>query len=246
MTRLSVNVNKVATLRNTRTVGIPSVLHAAKLCLDAGADGITIHPRPDQRHIRPGDVRDLAVLLKDYPHAEFNIEGNPFHEYMCFAQDVRPAQCTLVPDETSAFTSDHGWDLRRHGERLAPIIKTLQNLGSRVSLFIDPDPISVELAAKLGAERIELYTAPYAEAFEKQNLEAGVAPYVAAAKRAKECGIEVNAGHDLSRRNLPYFLEQLPAIAEVSIGHALIADALEYGLPTTVHYYLDIVRKNPH
>jgi pyridoxine 5-phosphate synthase len=246
MTKLSVNVNKVATLRNTRAVGIPSVLHAAKLCLDAGADGITIHPRPDQRHIRPGDVRELALLLKDYPHAEFNIEGNPFQEYLYFAQDVRPAQCTLVPDETAAFTSDHGWNLRRDGERLAPIIKTLQSLGSRVSLFIDPDPVSVELAEKLGAERVELYTAPYAEAFEKQNLEPGVTPYVAAAKRAHECGIDVNAGHDLSQRNLPYFLEQVPQVAEVSIGHALIADALEYGLPTTVKCYLDIVRKNLH
>jgi pyridoxine 5-phosphate synthase len=243
MTKLSVNINKVATLRNTRSTGIPNVLHAARLCLDAGADGITIHPRPDQRHIRPPDVHELAGLLKKYPQAEFNIEGNPFHEYMYFARDVRPAQCTLVPDETAALTSDHGWDLQRDGERLRSIIKTLQSQGCRVSLFIDPDPSAVEAAAKLGAERVELYTAPYAQAFEQNEADAGVAPYVAAASRARELGVHVNAGHDLSLRNLAFFLRHVPDVAEVSIGHALIADALEFGLGATVGQYLDIARR---
>jgi pyridoxine 5-phosphate synthase len=242
MTKLSVNVNKVATLRNTRTTGIPNVVHAARLCLDAGADGITIHPRPDQRHIRPADVHDLAMLLKGYPPAELNIEGNPFHEYMYFTRDVRPNQCTLVPDENAAATSDHGWDLRKDGERLRPILKTIQSLGCRVSLFIDPDPCAVELAAQLGVERIELYTAPYAEAFAQHHADAGIEPYVATARRASELGLQVNAGHDLSLKNLAYFLRHVPGVAEVSIGHALIADALEYGLGETVGQYLEITR----
>jgi pyridoxine 5-phosphate synthase len=244
MTKLSVNVNKVATLRNTRSIGIPSVLHAARICLDAGADGITIHPRPDQRHIRPADVGELVQLLKGYPNAEFNIEGNPFHQYMHFARDIRPAQCTLVPDETAAVTSDHGWDLKKDGERLKPIVKAIQDLGCRVSLFLDPDPAAVELAARLGVERVELYTAPYAEDFEKENAQAGVAPYVAAARRAHELGSLVNAGHDLSLLNLSFFLQHVPDVAEVSIGHALIADALEFGLAETVGQYLAITRRN--
>jgi pyridoxine 5-phosphate synthase len=244
MTKLSVNVNKVATLRNTRAVGIPSVVHAARLCLDAGADGITIHPRPDQRHVRPGDVRELAQLLKGYPAAEFNIEGNPFHAFLEFATEVRPQQCTLVPDETAAFTSDHGWDLKCDSDRLGPVIKTIQGLGARVSLFIDPDPSAVELAADLGVERVELYTAPYADAFTRANAQAGVNPYIVTAVRARELGIQVNAGHDLSLQNLGFFLSAVPAVAEVSIGHALIADALEFGLPETVRRYLAITQKN--
>jgi pyridoxine 5-phosphate synthase len=244
MTKLSVNVNKVATLRNTRSIGIPSLTHAARLCLEAGADGITIHPRPDQRHVRPGDVHDLASLLKEFPAAEFNIEGNPFHQFISFAEDVRPAQCTLVPDETAAFTSDHGWDLKKDGERLGPLIKSIQGLGCRVSLFIDPDPIAVEHAARLGAERVELYTAPYAEAFEKKIADAGVEPYSASAIRARQLGIQVNAGHDLSLQNLGFFLSHVPDVAEVSIGHALIADALDFGLPEAVRRYLAIARKN--
>lgn len=244
MTKLSVNVNKVATLRNTRTTGIPSVVHAARLCLDAGADGITIHPRPDQRHVRPGDVRELAQLLKGYPAAEFNIEGNPFQAFLEFAKEVRPQQCTLVPDETSAFTSDHGWDLQRDADRLGPVIKTIQGLGARVSLFIDPDPAMVDRAAGLGAERVELYTAPYAQAFARNQAEAGVEAYIATAVRARELGVQVNAGHDLSLQNLAFFLRKVPAVAEVSIGHALIGDALELGLPETVRRYLAITKKN--
>jgi pyridoxine 5-phosphate synthase len=244
MTKLSVNVNKVATLRNTRTTGIPSVVHAARLCLDAGADGITIHPRPDQRHVRPGDVHELEVLLKEYPSAEFNIEGNPFNDFIPYAREVRPAQCTLVPDETAAFTSDHGWDLKKDSARLAPVVKTLQGLGCRVSLFIDPDPGAVEMAARLGVERVELYTAPYAEAFEKKQADAGVSSYAATAMRARDLGVAVNAGHDLSLRNLEFFLDRVPGVAEVSIGHALIADALEFGLPETVRRYRAIAKKS--
>jgi pyridoxine 5'-phosphate synthase len=169
MTRLSVNINKVATLRNTRAIGIPSITHAARLCLQAGAQGITVHPRPDQRHIRPGDVTELAELLKDWPRAEFNIEGNPFIQYMEIIRRRRPAQCTLVPDATSAPTSDHGWDLPRDAERLRPIVRELHDLGCRVSLFMDADPQAMEEAAKLGVDRIELYTEPYAGEFARKN-----------------------------------------------------------------------------
>jgi len=220
------------------------VVYAARLCLEAGADGITIHPRPDQRHVRPGDVGELAQLLRGYPAAEFNIEGNPFHAFLDFATEVRPQQCTLVPDETVAFTSDHGWDLSRDADRLRPVIKTIQRLGARVSLFIDPDPSTVERAASLGVERVELYTATYAEAFARNNALAGVDPYIATAMRARELGIQVNAGHDLSLQNLGFFLSKVPSIAEVSIGHALIADALEFGLSETVRRYLAITQKN--
>jgi len=237
MTKLSVNLNKIATLRNTRSIGIPSVRRAAALCLDAGAHGITVHPRPDQRHIRPADVYELAELLKGYPTAEFNIEGNPFIEFMPYARAVRPTQCTLVPDSTAAATSDHGWDLARDAQRLGPVIEEIKGLGCRVSLFMDPLPQSMELAAELGVDRIELYTAPYAEAFAAGNPDAAK-PYAAAAQRATELGLGVNAGHDLNLLNLPLFLSAVPNVLEVSIGHALIADALEYGLAQTVHKYL--------
>jgi pyridoxine 5-phosphate synthase len=238
MTKLSVNVNKVATLRNTRTLGIPSVVRAATICLDAGAHGITVHPRPDQRHIRPDDVHELAELLKRYPHAEYNIEGNPLIEYMHFIEAVKPTQCTLVPDAREAFTSNHGWDLRSNESRLRPLIKRLKELRSRVSLFMDPVPDDMQLAKDLGADRIELYTEPYASAFAAGDRRA-VEPYAQAAKRAAEVGLGVNAGHDLNLLNLPHLLKHCPQIAEVSIGHALIADALEFGLHQTVRRYLD-------
>ena len=241
MTRLSVNVNKVATLRNTRTNGIPSVVHAARVCLDAGAHGITVHPRPDQRHIRPHDVYDIAELLLSYPGAEFNIEGNPFHEFLEFARHVRPTQCTLVPDSPEAFTSNRGWDLRADGDRLRSLIDTLHGYGCRVSVFMDPDVEQIELAPRLGADRIELYTEPYATAFATDQGRATLERYAAAARRAAELGLGVNAGHDLNRDNLPDFLASIPCTAEVSIGHALIADALELGLPETVRRYLEIV-----
>jgi pyridoxine 5-phosphate synthase len=237
MTKLSVNVNKVATLRNTRAIGIPSVVHAARLCLDAGADGITVHPRPDQRHIRPDDVRQIAGLLKEYPGTEFNIEGNPFIEFVHFAREFRPTQCTLVPDSPDAATSDHGWDLKRDAQRLAPVVKELKSLGCRVSIFMDPVPEAMDLAAKLGVDRIELYTAPYAEEF-ANNIPTAADTYAAAGKRASELALGINAGHDLSLQNLGHFLGAVPGVLEVSIGHALIADALEFGLSETVRKYL--------
>jgi pyridoxine 5-phosphate synthase len=238
MTKLSVNVNKVATLRNTRPqLNIPGVVRAARICLDAGAHGITVHPRPDQRHIRPDDVAAIAEVLQSYPHAEFNIEGNPFHRYLDFAQQFRPTQCTLVPDTPEAATSDQGWDLPRDNERLRPIVTELKSLGCRVSLFMDARPEIVAHAAELGAARIELYTEPYAAAFARGDADAAQ-PYAAAARAAQEAGLGVNAGHDLNLLNLPPFLQSVPNVLEVSIGHALIADALELGLAETVRRYL--------
>jgi pyridoxine 5-phosphate synthase len=238
MTKLSVNVNKVAAVRNTRPGStIPCVTHAATLALDAGAHGITVHPRPDQRHIKPQDVYDLANLLKKYPQAEFNIEGNPFIEYMHFIEKTRPTQATLVPDSTEQATSNHGWDLQQHAERLLPIIRRLKEMGARVSLFMDPDPAHMEFAKQLGADRVELYTEPYATAYANGDSHAADA-YLAAALRAIEVGLELNAGHDLNLHNLPHFLKRVPRIKEVSIGHALIADALEFGLPEAVRKYL--------
>jgi pyridoxine 5-phosphate synthase len=237
-TKLSVNVNKVATLRNTRPhIGIPGVVRAAMLCLDAGAHGITVHPRPDRRHVTPDDVHGIAELLKRYPHAEYNIEGNPFHGYMDLVREIRPTQCTLVPDEPGAFTSDHGWDLERDAARLRPVVEQLKGWGCRVSLFMDPDPAQVRRAAEVGADRVELYTEPYASGFAAGNA-AAVEPYVAAARVAADAGLGVNAGHDLNLKNLGPFLSRVPGVLEVSIGHALIADALEFGLPATVRQYL--------
>ncbi|HEY1922729.1 MAG TPA: pyridoxine 5'-phosphate synthase, partial [Tepidisphaeraceae bacterium] len=241
MTKLSVNVNKVATLRNTRSFGIPSVVYAARLCLDAGAHGLTIHPRPDQRHIRPADVGDLAQLLKSYPKVEFNIEGNPFYEYMQYARQFRPTQCTLVPDSPEASTSDHGWDLSREAKRLQSVVDELKSLGCRVSLFMDAKPEALDLVANLGVDRIELYTAPYAEDFAAQRPEPAQA-FAAAARRAVELGLGVNAGHDLNLKNLRPFLQAVPNVLEVSIGHALISDALEFGLPGAVQRYLAALR----
>ncbi len=238
MTRLSVNLNKIALLRNARTLGIPSVTRAATIALDAGAHGITVHPRPDGRHIRVDDVRVLSVLLKSRPHAEFNIEGNPFEGLIEIARTVLPQQCTLVPDVAAAVTSDHGWDLKRDGPRLAPLIAELKSLGIRVSLFMDPLPDAMPAARQLGADRVELYTEPYAKAFGGATERAVLASYSGAARAAQNAGLGVNAGHDLNQKNLPRFLSAVPAVLEVSIGHALIADALEAGLAPTVRAYL--------
>jgi pyridoxine 5-phosphate synthase len=239
MTRLSVNVNKVALLRNTRTIGIPSVTRAARICIDAGAYGITVHPRPDERHIRPSDVYELNALVAD---VEFNIEGNPFEAgYLDIARAVRPTQCTLVPDSPDAFTSDHGWNLSRDGDRLSPVIQELRALGSRVSLFMDYDSDEIPRAAIVGADRIELYTEPYATAFrEDDDLEECFEGYAKAAATAQEAGLGVNAGHDLNLENLGRFCS-IPGVLEVSIGHALIGEALEMGLANTVKAYLEIL-----
>jgi pyridoxine 5-phosphate synthase len=241
MTRLSVNLNKVALLRNARTLGIPSVTRAAEIVLGAGAHGITVHPRPDARHIRSEDVFELARLLERHPHAEFNIEGNPFENLLELVRAVRPHQCTLVPDEPTALTSDQGWDLARHRARLAPLIAEARSLGVRVSLFMDPVPDAMEQAADLGADRVELYTEPYARAFTAARHAEVLPAYAAAARAAQMRGLGVNAGHDLNRSNLPEFLRAVPGVLEVSIGHALIADALEEGLAATVRGYLAAV-----
>ncbi|HXF47315.1 MAG TPA: pyridoxine 5'-phosphate synthase [Burkholderiaceae bacterium] len=243
MTALSVNLNKVALLRNTRTIGIPSVTRMAEIALAAGADGITVHPRPDGRHVRAPDVAALAELLRRWPAAEFNIEGNPFHQLMEYVHQVRPHQCTFVPDETGAFTSDHGWDPDRDAARLRPLIDEAKRLGVRVSLFMDPVPEAMAAAARLGADRVELYTEPYARAFGTHEQEAVLARYRAAAAAALAAGLGVNAGHDLNLANLAPFLRAVPGVSEVSIGHALIADALEFGLAETVRKYLAEIRK---
>jgi pyridoxine 5-phosphate synthase len=239
MANLSVNVNKVATLRNTRGLGIPSVVRAAAIALDAGAHGITVHPRPDQRHVRPGDVTDIAALLKNFPGAEFNIEGNPFEgQYMAHCERTRPTQCTLVPDAVDAVTSDQGWRLTpTTAERLRPIVRQLKGWGCRVSLFIDADPAEARRAAKLGVDRVELYTEPYAAAFARGRADAAI-PFATTAAAARAAGLDVNAGHDLNLDNLPPLVASIPDLAEVSIGHALIADALELGLAETVRRYL--------
>lgn len=244
MTRLSVNVNKVATLRNTRNIGIPNVVHFARIALEAGAHGITIHPRPDQRHIRPSDVADIANLLRSYPGRELNIEGNPYHGLMEHCRVARPSQATLVPDSVDAATSDHGWPLTAMAEserqQLQSIIEQLHRLGCRVSLFIDPEPAVAYIAKTLGADRVELYTEPYARAFSSGSTNHILVQYRRTAEAAQQVGLGVNAGHDLNRDNLGVFLANVPGVEEVSIGHALIADALEFGMAEAVRRYLAI------
>ena len=236
-TALSVNVNKVALVRNTRHLGIPSVTRAAQLCLEAGAQGITVHPRPDERHIRAQDVTELAVLLKDWPQAEFNIEGNPTQNLMAFIRQVRPHQATFVPDGEDQFTSDHGWRFPQDAERLKPLIAECRQLGVRVSLFMDAEPAQMAAARSVGADRIELYTEPYAAAWGTPQQAVQLERYRAAAQAALDVGLGVNAGHDLNRDNLADFLAGVPGVLEVSIGHALIADALELGYGDTVVAY---------
>jgi pyridoxine 5-phosphate synthase len=248
LTALSVNINKVATLRNTRHLGIPSVTRAAELCLKAGAQGITVHPRPDERHIRRQDVYELGRLLKDWPDREFNIEGNPFHNLMPLALDLKNQglplhQLTFVPDSEGQFTSDHGWQFPVDAERLKPVIGQGQALGARVSLFMDPDAATMAAARAAGADRVELYTEPFAAAWGSEDQAAQLALYRAAALAAQAAGMGVNAGHDLNRDNLTDFLHAVPGVNEVSIGHALIADALELGYSATVADYLRCIRQ---
>jgi pyridoxine 5-phosphate synthase len=238
LTALSVNLNKVALVRNTRHLGIPSVTRAAEICLAAGAHGITVHPRPDARHIRAEDLRELHALLKQWPQAEFNIEGNPFHNLMDFVRELRPHQCTFVPDSEGQFTSDHGWDLRSDAERVKPLIAEARALGVRVSLFMDAEPEAMARARAVGADRVELYTEPYAAAWGTPRQEQELRRFAAAANAARAAGLGVNAGHDLSRDNLADFLRAVPGVVEVSIGHALIADALELGYAAAVREYL--------
>ncbi len=242
-TALSVNLNKVALVRNTRHLGIPSLTRAAEICLRSGANGITVHPRPDERHIRSRDVHELSELLSLWPGREFNIEGNPFQNLMGFVRALRPQQCTLVPDGEGQFTSDHGWNLAQDGERLKPLIAEATSLGVRVSLFMDADPASMQQARAIGADRVELYTEPYAQAWGGTRQPAQTQRYAAAAQAALDAGLGVNAGHDLNRNNLTWFLKSVPGVAEVSIGHALISDALELGYAATIADYLRCIRE---
>ena len=243
-THLSVNLNKVALVRNTRHLGIPSVTRAATLCLQAGAAGITVHPRPDARHIRADDVIDLAKLLQAWPDREFNVEGNPFHNLMdCVADLVARKlpvhQVTFVPDSEGQFTSDHGWTFPQDAARLKPLIDQAHALGLRVSLFMDAEPQVMAAAKAVGADRVELYTEPYAAAWGTSDQDAQLQRFARAAQAALDAGLGVNAGHDLNRDNLAAFVQTVPGVQEVSIGHALIADALELGYQATIKAYLD-------
>jgi pyridoxine 5-phosphate synthase len=236
---LSVNVNKVALLRNSRHLGIPSVIRAAELCLQAGAHGITIHPRPDERHIRASDVPQLHALMKAWPEREFNIEGNPFHNLMDHVRAVRPQQVTFVPDSEGQFTSDHGWTFPKDAERLKPLIAECKSLGVRVSLFMDPIPEQMAAVRAVGADRVELYTEPYAATWGAPENATQLQRYADAAAAAVQAGLGVNAGHDLNRDNLPTFVAAVKGLQEVSIGHAFMADALEMGYAATVKAYLN-------
>ena len=242
MTKLSVNINKIALLRNQRNIGIPDVVESALTIINAGAHGITVHPRPDERHIKYDDARQLKKILT----VEFNIEGNPFTgKLMELLRELKPDQATLVPDEPGANTSDHGWNLRQNKERVEPVIRELKDIGIRVSLFMDPDTDGIRIAEEIGADRIELYTEPYARAFKtKVQIEETLERFAAAARFANEIGLGLNAGHDLNLKNLGKFCSTVPGILEVSIGHALIADALKMGLEKTVKEYLKVLAKN--
>lgn len=237
--RLSINVNKVALVRNTRHLGIPSVTRAARLCLQAGAHGITVHPRPDGRHIRAHDVRELAELMREWPQAEFNIEGNPTHNLLEHVRRERPTQATFVPDSTDQFTSDHGWRFPEDADRLAPLVAECRALGVRVSLFMDAEPAQMAAARAVGADRVELYTEPYATVWaDPQRRQQQLARYAATAQAALDAGLGVNAGHDLNLDNLRLFAEQVPGLQEVSIGHAFVSDALEQGYAAATRAYL--------
>jgi len=250
MTALSINLNKISLLRNSREGNYPNIVKHAKLCIEHGADGITVHPRPDQRHIRPKDVRDLAELVRLQPNLEFNVEGNPFAPaladypgFLELVEETNPDQCTLVPDTDSQLTSDHGFDLHSSGKALYPIIQRLKSQGMRVSLFMDPDLEQIELAAKVGADRIELYTGPYAASWGSDGLETIFQQHLKAAQLATSLGIGVNAGHDLNLDNLAKF-SSIPNLLEVSIGHAFIVDSLSMGMASTVQAYKKLLSQN--
>ena len=238
MTKLSVNINKIATLRNARGGELPSVTEAAVKLQEFGAQGITIHPRPDERHITKKDVYDLKPLV----HTEFNIEGNPHRAFIDMVLEIKPEQVTLVPDADDAITSNAGWDCKTHLGFLKNVIAEFKKAGIRTSIFLDPNPEMVKFAAETGTDRIELYTEAYAKNY-VQNKEEAVKPYVETAKEAEKYGLGVNAGHDLSLENLKYFSEQVPNLLEVSIGHALISEALYMGLENTVQAYLKRLAK---
>lgn len=237
MTKLSVNINKVATIRNARGGNTPDVVKFAIDCERLGAQGITVHPRPDERHIRYVDVYNLKPLLTE----EFNIEGNPVPKFIELVNEIRPAQVTLVPDAEDAITSNAGWDTVRHADYLREVVADFKSHGIRVSLFVDAIPEMVRKAAEIGADRVELYTEAFASHYAEDPAKA-IAPYVKAAEVARECGLGLNAGHDLSLENLAYFHQQIPWVDEVSIGHALISDALYLGIEETIRQYLECLK----
>lgn len=238
MTKLSVNVNKIATLRNARGGDVPSVIQVAIDCERFGADGITVHPRPDERHITTKDAYDLKKVVK----TEYNIEGYPDERFMRMMEELRPEQATLVPDPPHVLTSNAGWDTEENLELLQDLVSQLKSWGIRTSIFVDTNLVNIEYAAKTGVDRIELYTGPYAEEY-AINRDQAVAPYVAAANLAHELGLGINAGHDLSLENLKFFKDSIPQLAEVSIGHALISDALYFGLENTVQRYKFLMKE---
>lgn len=237
MTRLSVNINKVATLRNARGENVPDVERFAIDCEHFGAQGITVHPRPDERHITRRDVDMLSKIVT----TEFNIEGYPSQDFIDLVIKAAPAQATLVPDAPDALTSSAGWNVVEHGEFLRDVVSRLRNAGIRVSIFVDADPAQIRAAAAIGADRVELYTKPYADNYDTDR-EAAVAPFVIASEEARRLGIGLNAGHDLNLRNLRFFKESLPLLDEVSIGHAIISDALYLGIENTIHEYLKCLK----
>lgn len=243
MTALSINLNKIALIRNSREGNYPNLLAMAEQCIKLGADGITVHPRPDQRHIRPSDVRQLAALVSSINTVEFNIEGNPFAKpvadypgLLALVEETQPDQCTLVPDSNHQLTSDHGFDLKAQGDELIPIIQQIKSLGVRVSLFMDPDLEQIQLASQVGADRIELYTGPYAAAWGTDAFENIFQQHAAAAKLANSLGLGVNAGHDLNLDNLGKFAE-IENLLEVSIGHAFTVDSINRGMPSAISAY---------
>jgi pyridoxine 5-phosphate synthase len=245
MVRLSVNVNKVALLRNSRGGNLPDVIAAARTCLDAGCHGITVHPRPDARHITYKDVRELSAMLREEYRTEFNIEGYPNDDFLDLVCEVRPAQATLVPDPPDALTSDHGWDFIEHRAFLSEVTNRLHENDIRVSVFADADPSVAQRAKDCGADRVELYTGPYAHAFGTPECDRILANHRATAKEAKSMGVAINAGHDLNTKNLPLYVKSVRGLLEVSIGHALFCDAIYLGLKRTVGLYLKAIGSPP-
>ena len=236
--KLSVNVNAIAYLRNRRHVPWPSVVDLCRVALDNGSVGITVHPRPDERHIRRTDVTDINRLLRtEYPGREFNIEGYPDERFLSLCEAEKPEQVTLVPDDPTQGTSDHGWDIAANHDLLTAVIARLHKGGMRVSLFVDPDPAAPALAAQVGADRVEIYTGPYGGAFTPADVERECAKVIATGRAAEAAGLGLNAGHDLTRDNLPALVKALPNLQEVSIGHAVIADAMMFGLGETVRKF---------
>ncbi len=239
MTQLSVNLNKIALLRNARGRDFPNVVAFAKKYIDLGVPGITIHPRPDERHIQRRDAYDLSAFMEDYPEVELNIEGYPSNDFLRIIEDTKPDQCTLVPDAENQLTSDHGWDLHKHGDELRDTLKRIGDWGVRSATFLDPDCAQVEQSAKIGVDRIELYTEAYATAFAAGDYDGVLQTYANAASLARELGVGVNAGHDLDLQNLPRFLS-INGILEVSIGHVLTVECIEQGMANVVRQYLEI------